>query len=105
MIIDYVNSPPQRDNDIRRHYTGAGYYSGYIIDCDGKILQLDNFRKLTGHGWKSFRGAKSWRQDKGQRACAAAFMTAVRSGAPSPIPASELFEVARVTLAAAEQVS
>ncbi len=75
------------------------------VFCDGKILQLDNFRKLTGHGWKSFRGAKSWRQDKGQRACAAAFMTAVRSGAPSPIPASELFEVARVTLAAAEQVS
>ena len=39
MIIDYVNSPPQRDNDIRRAYTGAGYYSGYIIDCDGRVLQ------------------------------------------------------------------
>lgn len=39
MIIDYVNSPPQSDNAIRRAYMGGGFYSGYIIDCDGKILQ------------------------------------------------------------------
>ena len=31
-------------------------------------------------------------------------MDAVRTGAPSPIPADELFEVARVTIGAAEQL-
>ena len=41
-----------------------------------------------------------WKQDKGQKACAAAFLSAVSSGGASPIPAEELFEVARVTLEA-----
>ena len=33
--------------------------------------------------------------DKGQHACCAAFLQAVEAGGPSPIPASELFEVQR----------
>ncbi|NNF77791.1 MAG: Gfo/Idh/MocA family oxidoreductase, partial [Rhizobiales bacterium] len=37
------------------------------VFCGGKVLQLDNFRKLTGHGWKGLRSAKTWRQDKGQK--------------------------------------
>lgn len=74
------------------------------VFCGGKVLQLENFRKLTGFGWKGLRTTKSWRQDKGQKACVAAFMEAVRAGAPSPIPAGELFEVARVTIASAEQL-
>lgn len=74
------------------------------VFCGGKILHLDNFRKLTGHGFKGLRSAKTWRQDKGQKACVAAFMSAVKAGAPSPIPANELFEVARVTIASAEQL-
>jgi hypothetical protein len=39
-----------------------------------------------------------WRQDKGQTACAAAFVEAVREGKPSPIPFEELVEVSRVTI-------
>jgi hypothetical protein len=39
-----------------------------------------------------------WRQDKGQAACAKAFVDAVGQGGPSPIPLAELLEVARVTL-------
>jgi hypothetical protein len=42
-----------------------------------------------------------WRQDKGQKACAAAFVRAVESGGPAPIPLDELLEVARVTIEAA----
>ena len=42
-----------------------------------------------------------WRQDKGQQACAAAFLTAVRSGGPSPIPFEEIVEVSRTAIALA----
>lgn len=70
----------------------------------GRVLQLDNFRKLKGYGWPGFRKMNLWRQDKGQNACAKAFLDAIRNGDPSPIPSNELFEVARVTIEAAEQL-
>jgi len=68
----------------------------------GRVLQLDNFRKLTGFGWPGFKKMNLWKQDKGQKACAAAFVNAVSSGSASPIPLNELLEVARVTIDAAE---
>lgn len=64
----------------------------------GRTLQLDNFRKLRGYNWPGFRKDNLWRQDKGQNACAAAFLSAVAHGGPAPIPAEELFEVARVSI-------
>jgi predicted dehydrogenase len=70
----------------------------------GRTLQLDNFRKLRGFNWPGFRKLNLWRQDKGQDACVAAFVETIRSGAPQPIPASELFEVARVSIKAAEML-
>lgn len=68
----------------------------------GRVLQLDNFRKLRAFGWPGFRKMNLWKQDKGQAACAAAFVEALTKGAPSPIPPEEIFEVARVSIAAAE---
>jgi predicted dehydrogenase len=68
------------------------------VFCVGRVLQLDNFRRLTGYGWPGFRRMHLWRQDKGQRACARAFVTAVEQGGPAPIPIEELIEVSRVTL-------
>jgi predicted dehydrogenase/threonine dehydrogenase-like Zn-dependent dehydrogenase len=62
------------------------------------VLQLDNYSTLRGFGWGGFRKQNLWRQDKGQSACAAAFLGAVRNGLPAPIPAEELFEVARVSI-------
>jgi predicted dehydrogenase/NADPH:quinone reductase-like Zn-dependent oxidoreductase len=64
----------------------------------GRILQLNNFRSLVGFGWPGFHRMNLWRQDKGQRACAAAFVAAVNENGPSPIPLEELFEVSRITL-------
>ncbi|MFO1274175.1 MAG: bi-domain-containing oxidoreductase [Rubrivivax sp.] len=64
----------------------------------GRVLQLDNFRRLQGFGWPGFTTMKLWRQDKGQAACAAAFVQAVQSGGPSPIPLDELLEVGRVSI-------
>lgn len=69
----------------------------------GRVLQLDNFRKLKGYGWPSFNKLNLWRQDKGQKACAAAFLHAVELGTQA-IPAEEVFEVARITIEAAEQL-
>ena len=68
------------------------------VFCGGRILQLDNFRRLTGFGWPGFRKMTLWRQDKGQRGCAAAFVSAVEQGGPAPIPLQEILEVSRVTI-------
>lgn len=71
----------------------------------GRILQLDNFRKLRGWGWKSFSAMSSWRQDKGQTACAAAFVAAVREGKTAPIPLDEVLEVSRITIEVANSIA
>jgi predicted dehydrogenase/threonine dehydrogenase-like Zn-dependent dehydrogenase len=71
----------------------------------GRILQLDNFRKLKAFGWPGFSKMNLWKQDKGQSNAAKAFLDAVRTGGDCPIPASELFEVARVTIEAANSNS
>ncbi|KWS02938.1 putative zinc-binding dehydrogenase [Lysobacter capsici AZ78] len=64
----------------------------------GRVLQLDNFRRLRGYGWPGFTRMNLWRQDKGQAACAQAFMQAVQGQAPAPIPIEQILEVARVTI-------
>lgn len=68
----------------------------------GRVLQLDNFRKLKAFGWPGFNKMNLWRQDKGQDACAAAFVESIRDGKETPIPADEIFEVARITIQVAE---
>jgi predicted dehydrogenase len=68
------------------------------VFAEGRVLQLDNFRRLTGHGWPGFRKMNLWSQDKGQRLCAQAFLEAIRRGEASPIPADEIFEVSRVAI-------
>lgn len=70
----------------------------------GGTLQLDNFIKLKGFGWKGFKKLNLWKQDKGQKACSAAFIDSVKQGTLAPIPADELFEVAKVTIDIAEQL-
>jgi predicted dehydrogenase/threonine dehydrogenase-like Zn-dependent dehydrogenase len=64
----------------------------------GRVLQLDNFRKMRGFGWPGFKGMNLWRQDKGQAACAQAFVDAVRNGSAAPIPLEEILEVSRVSI-------
>jgi predicted dehydrogenase/threonine dehydrogenase-like Zn-dependent dehydrogenase len=68
------------------------------VFASGRVLQLDNFRKLTGFGWPGFSKLNLWRMDKGQKACAAAFVEALRTGKPAPIPFDEIVEVSRVTI-------
>lgn len=70
----------------------------------GRVLQLDNFLKLKGFGWPGFSKMNLWRQDKGQVACCQAFLAAINEGKNCPIPADEVFEVARVSIEIAEQL-
>jgi predicted dehydrogenase/threonine dehydrogenase-like Zn-dependent dehydrogenase len=67
----------------------------------GRVLQLDNFRKLKGYAWPGFSKMNLWRQDKGQNKCAAAFLQALEKGQPAIAP-DEVFEVARVSIEVAE---
>lgn len=68
----------------------------------GRILVLDNFRRLTAHGVSGFSGMSAWRLDKGQGACAQAFMSAVREGKSCPIPVEEVLEVSRLSIEIAQ---
>lgn len=74
------------------------------VFAGGRILALDNFRKLSAHGWPRGAGLTALRQDKGQSACAAAFVTAARASAPFPIPLAEILEVSRVSIDLANQL-
>ena len=74
------------------------------VFCDNAVLQLDNFRKLRGFGWKGFNKMNLWSQDKGQENCVDAFMQSVRQGGKNPIPQDEIFEVARVSVDIAEML-
>jgi len=74
------------------------------VFCDNAVLQLDNFRKLRGFGWKGFKKMNLWSQDKGQENCVRAFMESVREGRKNPIPHNEIFEVARISIDIAEML-
>lgn len=70
----------------------------FEVFAAGRVLQLDNYRKLTGFGWPGFTKMNLWRQDKGQKACAKAFVDAIEGRAPAPIPFNEVLEVCRVSI-------
>jgi len=84
------------------HYLSNGHRSfpkeRVEVFAGGGVLQLDNFRILRGFGWSGFKSLRLWRQDKGQRACAKAFIETIEKGGSNPIPINELLEVHRITI-------
>jgi predicted dehydrogenase len=74
------------------------------VFCRDAVLQMNNYRVLQGYGWKGFKKMKLFKLDKGQFACAKAFVNAVREGKPSPIPYEEVMEVSRVSIEVAESL-
>lgn len=75
------------------------------VFCGGGVLRVDNFRRLEAFGWPGAGTTRGWRQDKGQGAMAIALSERLAQGGEPLIPAEELFDVARVALDCAEQVS
>lgn len=73
------------------------------IFSGGRVLQLDNFKKLRGYGWPRFKKMNLWYQDKGQKECVKSFIDSISNGGPSPIPIEEIFEVSRVTIELSHQ--
>ena len=69
----------------------------------GGVLQLDNYRKLTGYGWPGFKKMNLWYQDKGHKLCVKAFIDAISIGNKSPILIEEIFEVSRISIKLANQ--
>jgi predicted dehydrogenase/threonine dehydrogenase-like Zn-dependent dehydrogenase len=66
----------------------------------GRNARLDNFQRVSVWSAKDRTGRRSRAgQDKGQRAELAAFVHAVRTGAPMPIPFESLVATTRATLA------
>ena len=74
------------------------------VFCDDAVLQMDNYRVLTGYGWPRFKKMKLFRQDKGQKACVKAFTDSIINGKESPILYEELMESSRVSIEVANSL-
>jgi predicted dehydrogenase/threonine dehydrogenase-like Zn-dependent dehydrogenase len=87
------------------HYFANGHKSypkeRLQIFAAGRILEMDNYRKLTAYGWPGFTGMAGG-QDKGHEANIKAFIDAVRGGQAAPVPFAEVLEVHRACLDAIE---
>lgn len=83
------------------HYLGNGHKAfpkeKLEVFCGGRILQLDNFRKLHGYGWPGFKSMNLRSQDKGHEAGVRAFTEAITKGTASPISFDEIIEVSRAS--------
>ncbi|WP_199611287.1 bi-domain-containing oxidoreductase [Flocculibacter collagenilyticus] len=74
------------------------------VFTSGKILQIDNFRKLKGYGWKGFKSTTLWKQNKGHNECISSFITSIKANKAALIPFDELYEVSKFTIDAAAQL-
>lgn len=76
-------------------------YEAFVAD---KYIRLENFQKLETIGWGKGTSMKG-KQDKGHAAALNAFVSAVKSGAPSPIPLDEVLEISRWSIRAAQDLT
>tara|TARA_Y100001968_G_scaffold280565_1_gene277214 strand:+ start:83388 stop:85505 length:2118 start_codon:yes stop_codon:yes gene_type:complete len=63
------------------------------VFADGKIFQIDNFRKLKCWGINGFKNISYLKQNKGQNLCTNSFVQAISSEGKEPIPLDQIFEV------------
>ena len=68
------------------------------VFAEGGVLVLDNYLKLNGYGWPGFKKMNLWQQDKGQKACAKAFIDTISKGTVAPISIEDILEVSRVSI-------
>ena len=88
---------------IQRSATAIQEACGIVLwFCDGRILELDNFRSLQGYGWKNFRRHKLWRgQDKGHGELTKQFVERVSQGGSPMIQFQQLVDVTEASFEAA----
>ena len=68
------------------------------IFCNDAVLQLDNFKKLKGFGWKRFNKMNLLTQNKGQYNCVKSFVYSIENGGNSPISFEDIFEVSKFSI-------
>ena len=68
------------------------------VFTQGKVLQLDNYRKLKGFGWSNFKRMNLWKQDKGHKKCVKVFVESIRENKAHVIPFEEIVEVTKTTI-------
>jgi polar amino acid transport system substrate-binding protein len=73
------------------------------VFSNGTVAVLDDYKTLTIYG-KSLQ-KETIRQDKGHKGGVNAFLEAIRSGTPSPIPFEEIDCVTRATFAVIESIA
>ncbi len=74
------------------------------VFCDNAVLQMDNYRVLKGYDWPGFKKMKLFKQDKGQKACAKAFIDSISEGEEAPISYEETMESSRVSIEVANSL-
>lgn len=74
----------------------------FELFCEGKVLHLDNFKKLAGYGWSSFRKMNLFSQDKGHKAEFSGFVKLVADGGEPLIRFNEIENVMLASFAALE---
>ena len=74
------------------------------VFCENAVLQMDNYRVLSGYGWSGFNKMKLLRQDKGQNACVKAFINSISKGTEPPISYDEIMESSRVSIEVANSL-
>ncbi len=75
------------------------------VHSQGRTLVLDNFRRLRGYGWSSFRKLNFFSQDKGRRAEISGFVERVAQGGAPLMPTDEIWNVTEATFAAEESAA
>ncbi len=88
------------------HYFADGH-KGYPKEtfelfCEGKVLHLDNFRKLHGFGWSNFKKMSLFCQDKGHKAEFRRFIERIAEGGEPLISFEEIENVTLASFAAVE---
>ncbi len=76
----------------------------FEIFSDGRILEIDDYRRFAAHGCKA-KAIKLAEPDKGHRAEIEAFADAIRDGGPWPIPLWQQVQASRLALDVEERLS
>jgi len=88
------------------HYFANGSKSypkeTFQLFCQGRVLELDNFRKLTGYGFRNFNKMNLWSQDKGHNEQFKTFVKSISAGGEPLISFDEIKNATLASFAAME---
>ena len=90
------------------HYfaNGTKKYPKEIIQifCEGRVLELNNFRTMKGYGWGNFSKYNLWKQDKGHQSEIKQFIENLQKTNKALIPFEQLKNVTLASFAAIESI-